>query len=257
MAYACVVLFVGSVVFGYIIGNVSSILSVEDDAGKRIRTKIKKINSYMNYRRLPMSLQLKIRRHYEYVWKMRTIYDEHNILLNLPTALRCRVAISLHRDFILSIPFFQHLQADCLSLLLIELKSFIIPENTFLFLQGMAANEMFFIIEGQMEVVGKRGQTLAVLSRGAYFGEWSILSTEPTKRSAAVKSISQAELFSLSKESFDSVVKEYPELRDEIKLRAFQRVRKFRFILVQMKKFIDKCRKLSHTSSILEYWSVL
>lgn len=49
---------------------VSSIVTSGDHQSKLIRAKVNSINEYMKYRRLPKHLRTKIRRHYNYSWKV-------------------------------------------------------------------------------------------------------------------------------------------------------------------------------------------
>jgi CRP-like cAMP-binding protein len=63
------------------------------------------------------------------------------------------------------------------------------------------------------------------LEKGAYFGEYAILSNKPTKRSMTVKSVEFTELFSLSKAAFDDVLRVYPELHHKIARKAAQQLK--------------------------------
>lgn len=222
VVYTCGIVFVGAIAFGYIIGNVSTIIAAEDETSRRIRDRITSINEWMRYRRLPITLQRKIRSHYEYAWKKKTIYDERDILTQLPTFLRTRVSLYLHQHLIKQIPFLRDIGPDCLSLLLSELTPFQVEKDTTIFQIGSLGREMYFILEGAMELIGKRGQTIAILEKGAYFGEFAILADRPTRRSATVKSIVLTDLLILTKESFDTIAKVFPELREVVEQKAEQ-----------------------------------
>lgn len=224
MAYACIVIFIGAVSFGYIISNVSSIIQIEDDTDTKIRGKITAINAYMGYRKLPPDLQKKIRNHYEYTWKRKTVYDEREILQALPTSLRTRVALFLNQDLIRSVAFLRDLGSDCLALLVTELRPFRVGAGYWIFKQGSLGKEMCFVAEGVVEVLGKKNKQLTVLTRGSYFGEFAILADRPTKRSASVRALATTDLFALTKASFDEVLKVYPELKEEVQAHAEARL---------------------------------
>lgn len=214
------------------------------------------INAYMGYRKLPPDLQKKIRNHYEYTWKRKTVYDEKEILQNLPTHLRTRVALYLNQDLIRNVAFLRDLGSDCLALLVTELKPFRVGAGYWIFKQGSLGREMCFVHEGQLpvkragsrnkkywrdfdsdfypallvspgtiEILGKKNKQLAVLERGSYFGEVSILSPVPVKRSASVRALTGTDLFALTKDSFDTVLLTYPELREEVQAHAEARLR--------------------------------
>jgi hypothetical protein len=107
--FLCFIMLVGAISFGYTISNVAALISLEDDTGRKIRDKISSINQYMHYRKLPDDLQRRIRAHYEYAWKRQTVYDEREILTQLPSFLRTKVALRLNKDLIQNVPFFKDL----------------------------------------------------------------------------------------------------------------------------------------------------
>ena len=75
-----IVQFVGTLVFGYVMASITSVVSTEDMTAMLIKKKIGELNEYMTHRDLDNNLKLRIRAHYEYQWKRTTIYDEEEIL---------------------------------------------------------------------------------------------------------------------------------------------------------------------------------
>jgi len=96
----CMVMLIGTCIFGYIIGNVTSLITHEDECSVLIREKITAINSYMNYRHLSPDIKQKIRNHFEYSWKRATVFNENEILQELPTSLRTEVALFINSEII-------------------------------------------------------------------------------------------------------------------------------------------------------------
>jgi hypothetical protein len=147
-------------VFGYIISNVSHIIAIEDDTDTKIKDKVAAINAYMAYRKLPPEMQRKIRTHYEYIWKRKTVYDEREILQQLPTFLRTRVALYLNQDLIRNVAFLRDLGSDCLALLVTELRPFRVSAGHWIFKQGALGREMCFLADGIVEVLGKKNKSV-------------------------------------------------------------------------------------------------
>ena len=89
---------------------------------------------------------------------------------------------------------------------------------------GETGTEMFFVVDGEVEV-STRGQAVAVMGPGNFFGEMSLLCDEP--RNADVRATSHTELFALSKAALLGAVAEYPRLaerlRDEMETRRLNR----------------------------------
>jgi len=224
IVWACIVVFVGAVSFGYVISNVSSIIGIDDDADTKTKNKINAINAYMAYRKLPPDMQRKIRQHYEYTWKKRTIYDENSILSMLPTSLRIRAALYLYQDLIRSVTFFHDLSPEVLSSLLPELRPFRVQAGYWIFKSGVLGREMCFVADGMVEVLGRKNKQLAILEKGSFFGEFAVLSPRPTKRSASVRALAPTDLYSLSKDAFDRLVESYPNLLHRLQKHAEYRL---------------------------------
>lgn len=73
-------------------------------------------------------------------------------------------------------------------------------------------NELFLYTSEKLNT-----EPIAKLTKGSYFGELSILSDRPTKRTASVKcGRYPADLYSLSRSSFSKVLHAYPELEKTI-----------------------------------------
>lgn len=71
--FACTSMFVGSILMGYVIGNVSSIIAQEDSAKIAIRSRIDSLNAYMRFRDLPQSLVRRVRAHFDFNWSRSTV----------------------------------------------------------------------------------------------------------------------------------------------------------------------------------------
>lgn len=92
--------------------------------------------------------------------------------------------------------------------------------------QNTPGKDIFFIIDGQVEVLDEVSQTLiARLSRGAYFGEMAFLSLSE-ERTASVRSITEVNCLVVTEDTLDSLCLDYPEVQSSIEDTAKQRIGK-------------------------------
>ncbi len=80
--------------------------------------------------------------------------------------------------------------------------------------EGDEGQEFFLLMSGTVKVVtaGKRGPVeLAQLSRGAYFGEVSLLTGRP--RTATVAALDEVEVISLLNSDMEGILRRYPKVR--------------------------------------------
>ncbi|MBL8601902.1 MAG: cyclic nucleotide-binding domain-containing protein [Myxococcales bacterium] len=86
-----------------------------------------------------------------------------------------------------------------------DIESIDLVPGTVVMREGEHAREMFVVLSGELEVLrrsrgGAEGR-VALLGPGSWFGEMSILDTQP--RSATVQSVAQARVLKLSAEHLD------------------------------------------------------
>ena len=102
-------------VVGYIIGNLTKMLSKQDKARTMINEKIDEITSYMMSRGISPVLQKRVIAYYDQVWRVSTIFDERSILGELPSFLRDEVVIGAYGDLIDDVPLLASLPPSMLS----------------------------------------------------------------------------------------------------------------------------------------------
>jgi glucose-6-phosphate 1-dehydrogenase len=75
--------------------------------------------------------------------------------------------------------------------------------------KGDPGSEMYFICRGEVEVQNESGAPIAKLGPGDFFGEQSLLHSQP--RNASVRAISPCDLFVLNQADFQKVLKDHPD----------------------------------------------
>ena len=87
---------------------------------------------------------------------------------------------------------------------------------------GDYADEMYFIKQGEVEVLATDNQTqIAILREGAYFGEIGLLKTE--KRTVYIRTLTFCVFHILSKNDFNTIMDAYPKQKNLLMQVAEQR----------------------------------
>lgn len=233
----CLVMFVGSLVFGYIIGNVASLMTHEDAANAAVRQKMNEIADFLQARRVSKDLQKRVFAHYNFAWKRSTVFDQDTILSELPQCLRADLSLFLHEDIIKQVSFLAALPRATQAVLAGKLKPVQFAEGDTVFRSGDPGLEMYFVLVGTVHVLGKGGEVIVALGAGSHFGEFALLANSTVeasegiavkgvpKRSSTVVAATYVELAMLSKTSFDDVSFDYPEVYKGFKQEALARIR--------------------------------
>lgn len=101
-----------------------------------------------------------------------------------------------------------------------------VPAGTVLFQEGDRGEEMYIIQAGKVKI-GRRvrgvEKTLAMLEKGEFFGEMSILNDKP--RSATAETVEDSDLLVIDRKTFDTLIRGNPEITVRFIKRLADRLR--------------------------------
>ncbi|MBI2966905.1 MAG: ion transporter [Bacteroidetes bacterium] len=214
----------GAGMYGFLIGNIASLLANIDIARAQFREKLQKLNIFMNYHNIPRSLQEKARNYYDYLWHSRKGFDETSVINELPPPLKVELSLFLNRRLIEKVDFFRDARQDCIRDIVLNLEHVVYSPGDFIITKGEIGNEMFFISRGAVEVVSDDGKTVyATLSEGNFFGEIALLLSVP--RTASIRAVGFCDLYKLQKSDFEKVLNNYPDFKTHIEKHAEERAK--------------------------------
>jgi len=99
-------------------------------------------------------------------------------------------------------------------------------DGDFIFREGDLGTEMYIIHEGRIEIlnnVGGKETVLAVLEKGDFFGEMSVLEDMP--RAASARAISDTRLLQINGSTFDQLLRDNPEIAVRMMRKLSRRLR--------------------------------
>lgn len=100
------------------------------------------------------------------------------------------------------------------------------PENHEIFQQGSLPDTLYIIKKGSVKVVqkvGKEEREVVTLGEGDFFGEMSLISNDP--HNATIRTSTECELFTLSREAFQKLLSENAEMASHISEKFMKRLR--------------------------------
>lgn len=224
IAYTIVIELLGVGMFGYMIGNIASLLANMDIARAKYTEKLTRLNLYLDYHHVPGNLRQRIRRYYKYIWESRRGYDENQILADLPSGLQKDLAIFLHADVLEKVPLFKGASDGFIREIVMQLRPAMFTPGDFIFREGEVGHNMYFISKGSVEIISeKTGAVFATISEGGFFGEISLVMDMP--RTASVRALDYSDMYTLDKHNFHEVLRDFPEFALKVREMAVERMK--------------------------------
>jgi glucose-6-phosphate 1-dehydrogenase len=125
----------------------------------------------------------------------------------------------INRVVLESVPLFAETSPQFLHGLALVLKPAVFAAGDTIVEKGASGSEMYFVAHGEVEVDDGE-KVVSTLGEGNFFGEKSLLLSEP--RSASVRAKNQCDVFVLDKADFMKVLKDHPKFARSI-LEAYTR----------------------------------
>ncbi len=220
--FAMMVEIAGAAMYGYVIGNVASVIANLDVARSQYLEKLERVNTFMKFRSIPEDLQERVRQYYAYLWQSRRGYDEAHVIHDLPASLQMQVSLYLNSGIIQKVPLFEGAASDLIEQIVMNLQPVVYTPGDYIFRKGAVGDNMFFISRGTVEVVSEDGHTVyATLREGNFFGEIALLESSP--RTASVRATDYCDLYTLDKETFERILRHYPGFAEKVQKMAKER----------------------------------
>ncbi|VDP50698.1 unnamed protein product [Schistosoma curassoni] len=185
----------GILVSAILIGQVIDILDSASANKVNYRKVMDATLSSMQQLHAPQHVVDKVRSWFMYNWDQQKTFNENSLFECLPIKLKSDLAISVHFHTLSKVTLFQ----------------------------GEVGKEMYIVKSGAVEVVGGPNNSIVfvTLKEGSVFGEISLLALSgKNRRTADVRSKGFSTLFSLSKQDFEEIMKNYPQAHELLKKRS-------------------------------------
>ncbi|KAM6970537.1 potassium/sodium hyperpolarization-activated cyclic nucleotide-gated channel 3 [Aplochiton taeniatus] len=168
------------------------------------------LEDYMTHRNLPKALRIRIfdynQSRYSGKW-----FNENEVLSLLSKSLKEEIIHVMCANILKNSPMFQNRDSNFINGILLKLRFEECQAGDVIVYKESLGDRMFFIGYGQVLV--KSNDFQKELMDGDYFGEISLLTI--CRRLADVQALSPCQLFSLSRESFQKVLKDFPDVLRE------------------------------------------
>jgi len=212
--YTMLVMILGVGMYGFIIGNISSLLVKVDADREEQREKMAELVAFMTRNEVPKDLRDEVICFYIHFLTVRSGKLKETVMRELPDPLRDQLELYVSLKMINMVPFFRPLGTKCKEALSKVLEPLVVGPDKYVIKEGDIGKEMYFVGHGLLQVFVENVGDIAEIDRGSFFGEMALM--EETPRTASVKSLTYCNLYKLDKDNFLKIMDEFEELSEKI-----------------------------------------
>uniref|UniRef100_A0A8C5XBZ5 Cyclic nucleotide-gated cation channel modulatory subunit n=1 Tax=Microcebus murinus TaxID=30608 RepID=A0A8C5XBZ5_MICMU len=220
--------FTGVFAFSVMIGQMRDVVGAATAGQTYYRSCMDSTVKYMNFYKIPKSVQNRVKTWYEYTWQSQGMLDESELMVQLPDKMRLDLAIDVNYSIVSKVALFQGCDRQMIFDMLKRLRSVVYLPNDYVCKKGEIGREMYIIQAGQVQVLGGPDGTavLVTLKAGSVFGEISLLAVGGgNRRTANVVAHGFANLFILDKKDLNEILVHYPESQKLLRKKARRMLR--------------------------------
>lgn len=193
------------------VANTAAMMSDVDITARAYKNKINHLEDYMTFMKLPKALRMRINNYYQARYGGKW-YDEKDVLKWVSSSLREEILLTMCSDHVRKVPIFRNRDINFINAILLELLYEVFQAGDIIIQQNAPGDRMFFIEHGQVLVENEFFQR--ELCDGDYFGDSCLLTRG--RRLDTVQALTICQLFSLSVDTFQCVLEDYPDIKRDL-----------------------------------------
>lgn len=176
MLFATAAMVVGSALFAYIVGNISSVVTSIKGQELKMKERMRELQEYIALRKIPKQLADQVRRQCMHLWK-RTVFEEDKVLSQFTPGLRKEIVSFVNDHILLSVKTFEAFKGEpLLTEIALRLKPASAIAGEIITGHGELFGDLYILQAGKAEVLDENGTVIEAFSTKGSFNELELLS---------------------------------------------------------------------------------
>jgi hypothetical protein len=216
MLYCASAQVVGSAMFAYIVGSISTVVTSSSQQEIKMREYMRLLQEYLMIRKIPKYLADKVRRQCVHRWK-RSVFDEEDLLDDFNPKMRREVAKVVYGE-VEEVSLFKACPNEGFATdLMLRLKPCSAQIGEIISEVRETQGDMYIVMEGEVEIFADtpdmdKNQVLATVQRGGTLNEYAVLCDIPCRYTARAKTA--CDLYILHRSSLHMMIDEHTGIRE-------------------------------------------
>lgn len=222
--------------FSFTIGSLNSMLMSMDLKENILENKLTVIDEFASGANLPRDLRKKLKNSLKYASDTRGVSwnDKIGIIQELPKNLRYEIAINMHHGAAKQLNFFANKDKSLVALIVPILDPIFVDVNCWVYEEGDFADELYFLVKGNIRITAEKKIEIKSIQRGCYFGDIEIFRNISRRFSAF--SSRYSEILIMNKATLNEIKNVYHSVWQEMYYTALDREKNYEKILIEIKE---------------------
>ncbi len=151
--YTIAVQIIGVGMFGYIVGNVATLIVNIDAARADFHARMEEVRNYMRIKQIPTSIQDRVKNYYRYLWETHQGITSVDFMMTLPHTLRQEISLFLNKEILEKVSLFHGADEFFIREVIEKLEHIVFLSGDFVIRQGEFGDCMYFLSTGRVEVI--------------------------------------------------------------------------------------------------------
>ena len=184
-------------------------------ASQEMQKQIGELEAYMEFRRVPQKMRATLRECYASKWQNKQYFNEGNVLSSLTAHTRKQVLAYTMNRALLNLPFLRNTSERFRNKLVFRMTEHTYPTGHVIAHGNSRAHDLRLILHGAVEFRDSQDNVLLTLAENTYFGDEHLFVTNSVEPCDII-SIAGTRLYSLSRDSFVTLLCSFPEYQSDI-----------------------------------------
>ncbi|GMH76025.1 hypothetical protein TrST_g9428 [Triparma strigata] len=156
--YAIFVEIVGAGCFGFIISTTTQIVETMSPETRIRKNELELIHEYSKFRALPSGMTRRIKKHFEYLYTQKSVFDELAVLRQLPVGMRVDLTLTVHSAKVEKLhKIFENLDHHFVAELILVLRPFFMHVGETIRVDGFVPDQVYVVNSGHLQVLRPEG----------------------------------------------------------------------------------------------------
>lgn len=206
---AVVVMVMGQAVFGVISATIAATLANNAKSRIKAQSHLTAVSRFLRDHAITKRLQTRVTAHFGNSWiKYEGLADSDALAHTLPRSLQAELGVAQYGFLLSRFPLLHNVPPAITNEIVLRMNRVFVLPNESIVTKGDIGKNMFFILQGTVDVLTDDGRAAAQLVTGQYFGEIGMLFGTP--RLNAVRAATHCELVTLARADLEEAARHYP-----------------------------------------------